>query len=430
MKRSCLGILAAGVLTCAAACGGDDGMTTPIDAEPEPDAELDPVCINDTDEACGYDPEPITPAELALADQLALAERFVPAAVYTGDVWAVSIDYALAEGAPLLVAEHDGRLNFSYDVDEATTANAFPDPQPDLLTEDLTQLPVTAGGADLVYFVDLPGTNTGNDFTEETWSAAWVAAQGTDDPATGAYPPTTYAHLFWLSKADHLLAIQYFYWYPYDKFTNNHEGDWEHVNVVLRWFAGGEPTIETVHFSEHGRQLGYAAADLYFTGEHVVVFVGGAACLNYVGECYCGETSGGSFPYPGTWAVGFEEEVAGTTARPGRAVAAEDFTVILLPRIEDVDFAANPSLSWYGTPFLAGEPTVEANAAASIATNNHRAPVAPGPEHDEFERGIEETDGAPEFSGPQPFDPPAGWTLTNEPPSSVFTTIVNDNCTP
>jgi len=426
MKRTSLGLL-----VLLAACGGDDGPATPIDAEPEADAAPAPACVNMTDTMCDYEPEAVTPGDYSLAEQRALAEQFVPAVVYTGeDIWAVSVDYLLVEGAPLQVAEHDGRLNFSYDVDETTSANVFPDPQPDLLTEDLSGLPVTAGGGrGLVYFLDLPGTNTGNGPNEETWTAAWQAAQGSDDPTAAAYPPTTYAHVFWLSKPDRLLAIQYFYYYPYDKFTNNHEGDWEHVNIVVRTHASGDPTIEMAQFSFHGRQLGVAADALYTTGEHVVIFVGGDGCLNYVPDCYCGDTSGASFPYPGTWEIGYEEELAGTADRPGRAVPADDFDVVLLPRVEDVDFTATPNLSWFGLPFVFGEPTVALNAVAVISTNNHRSPVGPGPDHDEFDVGIEETDLTLEMSGPQPFVAPAGWTLSHEPPSSVFSTIVNNNCT-
>ncbi len=420
------------LLVTLAACGGDDGMTTPIDAEPEPDAELPPPCVNMTDELCGYTPEPLTTDEVSLADQQALAERFVPGAVYTStDVWAVSVDFMLADGAPLQVAEHDGRLNFSYDVDESTPPLDVAGQPSDLRTFDISGLPVTASGSGrgLVYFVDMQGTNTGNNYDQETWKAAWQFRQGSDDPTTASFPPTTYAHPFWLDKSERLLAIQYFYYYPFDKFTNNHEGDWEHVNVVLRYSSSGEATLLMAQFSNHGHEIGVLADALYLIGDHLIVFVGGDACLNYVTECWCGETSGASFPYPGTWEVGYEEEVAGTTARPGRSVLPEDFEVVLLPRVEDLDFSAAPNLSWYGMPVIFGEPTVDANAAAAIATNNHRAPVGPGPTHDEFERGIEESDLTLENSGPQPFDPPVGWTLTQEPPSSVFVTITNNNCT-
>ncbi|MCA9676571.1 MAG: hypothetical protein KC464_16180 [Myxococcales bacterium] len=427
-------ILSSSLVLALGACGGDDGGT-PIDA-PRPDgrsvdAAPPALCINQKDADCGYVPEPLLPTELSLADQRTMAARFNPAQIHTGaDVWAVSVDYLLAQGGsftPLLqVAEHDGRLNFSYDVDETTTVSAYQDPQPDLLTTDFSGLPTTAtSGRGLVYFVDGPGTNTGNDYGDETWRAAWREVQGSTDPAAAAYPPLQYAHFFWLSKADRLLAIQYWFYYPYDKFTNNHEGDWEHVNVVLRYPDGGEPTFAMAQFSFHGRQLGIDGADLYRVGDgnggdHLVVFSGGDACLNYVPDCYCGDESGGSYPYPGRYSLGFKEDVAGMASRPGHAFAPDAYTIQLLPRLEDVDFAAEPDLSWYALPFIFGEPTVEANAVAAIATNNHRAPVGPNPAHGEYDVGIEEPDDALPFSGPQPFEVPAGWTLVNEPPSTVF----------
>jgi hypothetical protein len=326
-------------------------------------------------------------------------------------------------------AEHDGRLNFSYDVDETTTEELTDDPT----TTDLTTLPLTApGGRGYVYWLDFPGTNNGNDYDQETWTAGWTAIQGTD-PATAPYGPHQYAHLFWLDKGDRLLAIQYWFFYPWDKFTNNHEGDWEHVNVVLRYPASGEATFAMAQFSFHGRQLGITADRLYRTdeggGDHLVVFVGGDACLNYVDACWCGAYSGASLPYPGFWELGYNEIVAGATGNPGRAIAAGDFEIELLPRVEDVDFSANPRLSWYGAPFLVGDPTTEGNAPAVISTQNHRSPVHPDAAHDEYDVGIEQPDATLEMSFPVRFETPTGWTLLNEPPAGVFLTPPkNNNC--
>jgi len=430
--------LVSSLLVLALPACGDDGGTAP-DAGPDAaqyDAAPPELCVNMTDEQCGYSPEPVAPDEISLAEQEVLAERFNPAMVYTGgDVWAVSVDLLLAEGGALMRAEHDGRLNFSYDVDETTTETVFAEPQPDLLATDLTELPTTASGRrGYVYWVDFPGTNDGNDYDQETWTTAWRLIQGTDH-ATAPHGPHQYAHLFWLDKDDRLLAIQYWFYYPFDKFTNNHEGDWEHVNVIVRYPASGEASFAMAQFSFHGRQLGVAGDRLYRTdeggGDHLVVFVGGDACLDYIEACWCGTYSGASLPYPGFWELGYNEIVAGAAGNPGRAIEASAFTVELLPRLEDVDFAANPKLSWYGTPFLVGDPTTEANAPAVISTNNHRSPVHPDPAHDEYDLGIEETDATLEMSFPAPFEAPAGWTFTTEPPAEVFLDApANNNCTP
>lgn len=416
-----------------AACGG--GGDGDPDARPPGDARVFDAapkvyCANDTDTACGYTPAAVTPAEISLADQLALAQRFNPAQVMTApDVWAVSVSYNLQNGTGLMRAEHDGRLNFTYDVDE-NTYEAVPGAPADPSTLNLHTLPLMApNNKPYAYFVDHAGTNTGNAASEETWSTEWRTIQGYADPGEGnptaaPYPPVQYAHPFWLSKDDSLLAISYWFYYPYDKFTNNHEGDWEHINVVLDYEDPEDPFIAFAQFSEHGRQHGVRASDLYRVsspsgGDHTVVFTGGESCVMF-NLLWCGDASGASWPYPGVWKIGYDEVVAGTTGRPGRAIHATDFTVVLLPRIEDVDFDANPSLSWYGMPFLAGEPTTAVNDLTVMSTNNHRAPVGPSPDHEEFEAGIEQTFDIFLDGLPAPFVAPSGWTLISEPPASVF----------
>jgi hypothetical protein len=423
-----------------AACGGDDDDTADADAgvdvdgAPGPDAAPDPLCL-DSDDTCGYTPEELPASEMSLADQRALAERFNPAQVFTHEhVWTVSVDYLLVENVNgLEQAEHDGRINFSYDVDEGTRQAV--DPQPDLLNDDWSELPLTDGGADLVYFLDVLGDNdrdvdnggggdgvTGNGYDDESWSDAWVTAQGGDDsdPIAAVYPPTQYAHLFWLSREDHLLAIQYWFYYPFDKWSNNHEGDWEHVNVVLRYYSADNVTIEGAHFSHHGAQAAVGVDELIRVGDdtdgdHVVVFTGGDSCLNLIPDIYCGRASGASFPHPGMYMFSSVETAAGGTSRVGRPVHATDFDIAMLPRLADMDFAANPNMSWYNLTFIAGAPTVAFNAAATIKTNNHRAPVGPGGGHDEFDVGIEESYSYADNGSSEPFTAPAGWNLIANP---------------
>lgn len=428
-----------------AACGDDGGSQSP-DARPSPDAMTTPdaapaaFCITADDATCGYSPSPVTPADVPLATQQALAERFNPAQVMTGeDIWAVSVDYLLIEGLPdnggsgLLRAEHSGRLNFSYDVDETTAERVYGDPHSDLTTMNWHELPTTVNGAEVVYYLDLPGTNTGSALEDETWTAAWRDAQGYSDPAAvdpsaATHPPLQYAHLFWLDRDQRLLAIQYWFYYPFDKFQNNHEGDWEHTNVVLRYPETGEPTLVGAQFSYHGKQTAVRAEDLYrigddADGDHIVVFTGGLTCTNYLDpdSPWCGDTSGATLPYPGVYDFGYQETIAGDAGNPGRAIHATDFTIQLLPRIEDVDFDAEPQLSWYGMPFLVGEPTTAVNAPAVIATNNHRAPVGPGTGHGEYDLGIEEwNDALGNAIDLQALDVPGTWTLINEPAAAIF----------
>lgn len=416
----------AALLGCGGGGDGDPDARPPLPDAPTPDAAPKTYCLDQVDAACGYTAESLTPADISLADQLALAERFNPAMVMTGpDVWAVKVDYALVNNnGGLMRAEHDGRLNFTYDVDMSTAEVVAGQPS-DLTTLNLRTLPLTAPSTrGYAYFVDVVGDNLDNTAAGETWSSEWRTAQGyanpgEGDPAGANFPPNQYAHLFWLSKPDSLVAISYWFYYPYDKFNNNHEGDWEHVNVVIDYEDPGAPFVVGAHFSWHGRQSGFPVDQLYMVGEHVVVFTGGETCTMY-NQRWCGNHSGASWPYPGTWKIGYDEEVAGYTGKPGRAIAADVFTVTLLPRPEDIDFDANPELSWFEFPFLAGDPIIEENDPVVMSTNNHRAPVGPGPDHEEYDHGIEETFDILRDGVPRPFAPPTGWTLSNEPPASVF----------
>lgn len=428
------------LLGCGGGGSGDDvDARPPFDASGPPDAAPRVYCVDKIDSECGYSPEPVLPSEVSLDDQLTLAERFKPAQIFTGDdVWSISLHYMVNEGGGLMRAPcrqaGNCRLNFSYDVDPDTDTWVAVDPAPNMLTEDYTDLPTDNGsGLGYVYFIDGPGTGTGPGIDDETWSAAWRSIQGYataggGDPAEATYPPLQYAHLFWLDKELELLAIQYWFYYPYDKFQNNHEGDWEHMNVVLDYREPSGPVIALAQFSSHGGEWAAVADNLYRIGDrdggdgdHVVVFVGGATCMTYDSGEWCGDTSGASYAYPGVYDRGYIETVAGGATLTGRAIHADDIEVRLLPRSEDIDFSVDPDLSWYVLPFLFGEPIIAANDPVIQATYNDRAPVAPSPQHDEYDVGIEEVAWQIDVYGiPEPMVVPDGWTLINQPPSSVF----------
>ncbi len=424
------------------ACGGDDDDTPdarpPADAAADAgpaDAEVKTYCYDDLDTNCGYEPESLLQSEISLTDQMALARRFNTADVYTNaDVWAVSVEFFMDNAQPLMSAEHDGRLNFSYDVDTDTYQEVYPSGT-DLEALDFKSLPTDNGeGRGLCYFLDLPGTVDATGYEGiQPWIDTWRSVQGYTDPATvdptaAPYRPTQYAHLFWLSKEDNLLAIQYWYFHPFDKFQNNHEGDWEHTNVVLDYEDPANPFVAFAQFSAHGLEMGRLATDLYRVGDktagdgdHVVVFNGGDTCMTFDSDTWCGDTSGASFPYPGVFNQGFVETMAGTSERPGRPIHANDFDIVLLPRLEDVTAVEDPNLTWYGSPILFGEPITPMNDPVMQALAQDRAPVGPDHTHPEFEAGIEQwafaimRDGAPE-----PFAVPESWTLINEPPAEVF----------
>jgi hypothetical protein len=77
------------------------------------------------------------------------------------------------------------------------------------------------------YHLDYPGNPLQAGCDYEKWVRAAVA--GT--------PPTTYAHVATEAGRDDRLAVQYWFFYPFNDYTNKHEGDWEMVQLV---FAAGD----------------------------------------------------------------------------------------------------------------------------------------------------------------------------------------------
>ena len=90
----------------------------------------------------------------------------------------------------------------------------------------------------------------------------WDAAYFGDGPQAGAnFANTAYVHVFerggWPGYSSDVTVIQYYYFYPYNDWVNNHEGDWPRIHVVL---SGRDPqTAEVlgVEYLFHGKALSY-----------------------------------------------------------------------------------------------------------------------------------------------------------------------------
>ena len=96
-------------------------------------------------------------------------------------------------------------------------------------TDDLVK--IAPSGRDLTgglpdYHLDLPGDPLNPGCTYEQW--AGQVTQGTR--------PTTYAHVV-REEGRQGLALQYWFFYPFNDFNNKHESDWEMVQVE---FAGSD----------------------------------------------------------------------------------------------------------------------------------------------------------------------------------------------
>lgn len=79
------------------------------------------------------------------------------------------------------------------------------------------------------YHLDLPGNplEAGCDYEE------WIRA------VSAGSPPTAYAHVATEVGVADRLALQYWFFYPFNDYTNKHEGDWEMIQLV---FAAADAT--------------------------------------------------------------------------------------------------------------------------------------------------------------------------------------------
>src|SRR6266700_3513108 len=339
------------VLSCGLLVGSAFGFSPSLGGDPAATATL----IID---AASANAAPLSADEEADPFALELARRFNPAmALPAGDgPWPVSVSYTWSDGADLL----------SRSLDQAGTevARAVATRNQDLRDgAGWGDLPARdPQGRTLEYFIDAPGDDAVNAGAGAAggsgWRRRWRELAGSD-PARSRFPPTQYAHLFWLDRTRGLLAIQYWFFFPFNEWINHHEGDWEHVNIIVEgpssFAPGASFRMVAQQYFFHGWRHEPARV-LRIGGDHVVVFTGGRGHLLW----WAGTQSGGSYPlparYPGAGGSFGPLSVDDDTRQPGRFLGPELFHVVLLPEPARLDTRAHPELSWLRLRFFAGQP--------------------------------------------------------------------------
>lgn len=346
-------------------------------------------------------PEALREGDLSADEQRALAERFQPAMVFSGpDIWPVTVDYCYEAGADLYAYA-------ASDDDHASPTLAVA--AADLPTADLAALDPA-----LIYGVDCPGDNSGPGYEDATWITEWRAIQG-DDPATAPYRPVDYVHVSWWDRAAQQALIAYWFWMPYDKFANNHEGDWEHVNLVID-LSGAEPALADVHWFFHSRDTREFQRITRITddegGDHPVVFSGGCGEFDGWGGCY----SGASYPWPGVY-VGTAELITEDTTHHARWLHPDDIDVVLLPEPAAVAPGGDLAISWLPLNVYFGQWEVEANSSILLLAGPASPPTQPAYKP-EWNQGTDEDLWSEDDEAASTFvwfEPPADWQVLYNP---------------
>ncbi len=155
-------------------------------------------------------------------------------------------------------------------------------------------------------FFDWPGDNP------NAWKQSY-------DQYCNNYKPTVYATIF---ENTENYIIQYYYFTPFNDYVNDHEGDWENVNVYVN--KNDRTTVDKMDYLFHHRYVSFSSKEGRFDliGNHPVLYSGGYA--NHL--AMQGTGSHGLFPYPGEYSdveTGCPESVDGK----GKILYPEDFDI-------------------------------------------------------------------------------------------------------
>jgi hypothetical protein len=143
---------------------------------------------------------------------------------------------------------------------------------------DLVKIAPTA--ADLQgryeYHLDYPGHTLDPKCDYEHWARR----------LTEGSSPAAYAHVATDPRHPGKLALQYWFFYPYNQWNNLHEGDWEMIQLVFdagdaKKALGREPA--EIGYSQHegAERAGWDDDKLERVGEHPVVYPGAGSHANY-----------------------------------------------------------------------------------------------------------------------------------------------------
>jgi hypothetical protein len=266
------------------------------------------------------------------------------------------------------------------------------------------------------------GPGPGEQDVPEYWYNCWdsyVAQELFQDPVT-------YFNIFeYCGKP----VIQYWFFYPFNDWGNDHEGDWEHINVRISGLSPNTSELDEVIYYFHYRRKSIPASSplLQVNGEtHPYVYVGGRFIWDSpidrsspTTDDLNGDCSGGSY-----WRPGLVENVGSSVGywcdeniiEPVRPIPVNDLQVEWLGRASN-----NPHWWWARFPGMWGRTSGYLGSPNGIADDGPYSPwnhecwcnyQHPGYDEYEDDRDIASTPplaGAGEPAPPsdaEPFGPP------------------------
>lgn len=184
-----------------------------------------------------------------------LARRYAPVMML------VHQDEACGPGEPYVPSDVDALF------DEPSIALRGPWTARDLITAGPSAQDLAQGLEG--YSLDQPGDPLKPGCTYEKWVASVWGTSPT---------PTIYAHVATQADVAGRLALQYFFYYPFNDYNNKHESDWERIQVEFP-AADAETALtidpDLVVYSQHygAERAAWGEDKLQLDGTHPVVYV-------------------------------------------------------------------------------------------------------------------------------------------------------------
>ena len=244
-----------------------DGATpapagTPLAATPAPQTGAGPEGTL----ARGFGGTTVTPAEQELADKyapIAMRKKQLKPCDPSGEQYIpIAVDVSLND--PRVKLRRDAQHGESEDpiIMEGPSAQDLVDSDPS-------------------YYLDLPGNSLNPGCTYETWSNERIAELGLE--------PSTYARVVREEGRPGKLALQYFFYWVYNDFLDDHESDWEMVQLTFDADTPEEaltqdPVMITFAQHERGENATWEEGKVEFDGDRIVTYPASGSHADYFAD--------------------------------------------------------------------------------------------------------------------------------------------------
>lgn len=215
-------------------------------------------------------------------------------------------------------------------------------------------------------YFDYPGDD------EKSWNRAYFSGTGENNPHAGwRFRNTVYARVFERSNPSDgygPVVIKYWLFFPYNDWQNNHERDWQTVNVMV---TNRDPSLAEfygIDYMFHGKSITYYDITDSLSTIDIrkrVSPVGGTFPVLYVSA-----GGHGLYPTPGDYSgaggATYDDNLTsnGVVLHPDIAdniEIAQSYDLVMLPNPDPLNtdnMGLSPEMSWLGAKIFFGTPAV------------------------------------------------------------------------